>query len=540
MKVLRRYEILTFILHLGVWNGYLATLATNSSVSSRSTFNRTYHFKKSSYQDWFDPVMARLSEEIASNLWIQTLIYDVSQLPLDELNYIYKRISNKTSNRIMDYKTMLEQPKHVTALEDHKLLAPGTKSTIELIFIRFNDNLNKFANSLYRIMMITTDWISSIPRPKTLIVIFGCNDNSSTQRKVAHLLEVFWTNFRIFDLTVICVFRDRRVSPKLISINPFKRYCRIQSIDKQTQLDPIFFENTFDMNRSALHADTPNIKSTYQEHNLYLGQYLYYMYKMKFGHLLFALKFICQVFKCDIVLGEASIDQRVDKNVDLFLNIRSVDSFHSFPFAKLHFPFNLKAAIPNEASTNEDYEKQELYIFLGFMLGTLVIFTLTARMFALPLPDWNLINIWLGLLGSSLNVRRNKLPEVVIHTTLGVVAFVTSNELVSMVTNFNFIGEEIFVDSCEKLEKFNVKILSKYDLNEFKLGDCFLNRPYPKKKQDASLIWPDLITASALQRKTISIRCICFLKLTNYLSKVPILFLHRATKQSHSIADLSG
>lgn len=67
--------------------------------------------------------------------------------------------------------------------------------------------------------------------------------------------------------------------------------------------------------------------------------------------------------------------------------------------------------------------------------------------------------------------RANPL-ELTIHTTVRIVAFIIYNELISMVTNFNFISEEKLVDLCDK-KRFRVEVYSKYNLKFFKkYNDC--------------------------------------------------------------------
>lgn len=87
------------------------------------------------------------------------------------------------------------------------------------------------------------------------------------------------------------------------------------------------------------------------------------------------------------------------------------------------------------------------------------------------------------------------MPEVVIHTTLGVVMFIISNELVSMVTNFNFVSEKILVNPCINCRSSTLGFtLIKYDLRKFdKLTDYFADFQFHwvshQGKVDASMIW---------------------------------------------------
>lgn len=226
MKIIEVLVIFTFIVHLVAKQNHLAALASKRPKNSTSEFNRKYNLKKNIDSDWFDPVMNQLSRKIVSHLQIQTFINDGSKLPPGEVNHICQKISTKTSNRIINYMNMAKQPVDVMSL----VLFPGTKSTIELIFVSWKDDVNELTYSIYEIVSLTTYWILRAPRPKTLIIIFGCINEFITDRKMAAMLYAFWKELRLFDFAAICVYQDRQVSPKLILIDPFTRHTYTQKL----------------------------------------------------------------------------------------------------------------------------------------------------------------------------------------------------------------------------------------------------------------------------------------------------------------------
>lgn len=452
MKIIERFVIFGI---LALW------ILKNNVVNSKLKVKPTPEQK-----DWLNPALSQFSKIYGSSLEITIFTHDYKKIDCRDFNYFYKRITRYTKTAIVDYKSITTNDEKIKISEIYEW---PLDSSIYILLLNRKKDIRKddFPQQLADLLQnCRSRQIMSTTNSKVLVVVFEYSNFASQLRYYNQLLNYFWKNMKILDISVIRVLKFNNKEPMIRWINPFTReYGENPLIEDGEEIFP---DKLDDMFGYPLKLATPNLNFIKRKREFFSDLLLPQDF-------IFVQDFVAYNLNASVTLRIGYLESKSwDSNIDMFLiytNVLRPDGkklFFGNPYEIVH----VFAAIPKE-ETQEEGDNFPFYIFMGIVLMMAGMFVTAARILDFPCPEWNAINIWNCLLGASLTVRRRNFKQRVVYVSLLVASFFLSNEIISLSTEVQFSDRETTVESYENLLDLKFPIFSKHFFKS-ENGDNFL------------------------------------------------------------------
>lgn len=328
--------------------------------------------------------------------------------------------------------------------------------------------------------------LSSLSKPKVLIFHFTSKKSPVRQIDCQNLLKNYWEGQDYLDLTIIFISEKAKPTVEMLYYNPFSR--KFINRKNVSSLFPSKVENMMGYNFSiAVHNDSyrPDRKFA----RIYWG----------FAAVLpeideLTKNFFCPFHNCSVVrvflvdgyndtFNEILPDLIYSKMDLFFTNDSDITYGLSFLFHSIIAVIPHHSALLEKNQHMNSFNYTNLVLFTTFLALSTLISMLLIRIWKFDSRIWNVLDVFLCILGSPLNVSL-AYKERIFYLALIFISMYANNDMLDIATEYEFDVISESVEFLEQLEKLNLAVFSTTN------GLLVQNEYFHKKSKHVA--WKDL------------------------------------------------
>lgn len=435
---------------------------------------------KSYRQKWLQPLLNKTINDIRP--------YGLITYISDDLGS-FIGLHNSISQEISRFTTTLrvKVPKNYIIIKSN---SPAKAAVMNIIFLKEDHRLNVTISKYQNILRYASFGVSTVPRPKTIIFIYGKSVYKKFESTLKKLQTESW-KMKYLDATFIYIHEDFRIPPYVSSYNPFTNRFDRKLANQTTTLfseklrDMFGYKILFGNLLGKLHPNETRDDESDRLMPVFLIQ-------LKESSYIFAKYFLSKAMNFTLVVNYRN------NTSDIYNGMYMLEKFDDnvIVASRPNDIIYLGAAIPHlePGELKSEYNAFNIVYYVLVVFSFTVLIRLMVKLLKFNHCRWRDYRCLSCILGMRIAVG-NEVKERAFYFVIILLAFYISIDLVSIVTNMELDTNEKVVENLKDLDDMKVPIYCAlpviYDyrdddvnerlvekttlaLNDFeKINDCF-------------------------------------------------------------------
>lgn len=327
------------------------------------------------------------------------------------------------------------------------------KSSISIILLNSGKE-DVFMSELYHVLICTRSAAPSIPRPNTLIIVFGKKKYSTLQNAIQRMI-LRGFNMKFLHFTFIFINQKSSKPPVLIWYEAFDNLMKVKFINDKSVFFPIKLQDLKGENFTV--ADVgDNVKWKKEERSRFRIDFRVFLTPSNY---VFMKYFFCQSHNCTVVVKK--FDEKHPPDIRYGLYFWDFREMHSYTYGVCFKLAEFSAAIPHHDRAKIGLQRQykNLVRFVAIVALIIIFLKMLVKILKLDQRQTRCLKLLTFILGSPM-LTRSCTKDKVFYVILIFSSFFTSNILIDLALEFELEIVKISVNNISELLRLGVPIYS--------------------------------------------------------------------------------